>query len=171
MRVIRIGEGEQDRDLPQRADELDQREEAVARRETALGLREDAPDDRVEAAHVILEAADQRDAEADDRDMVADTRDHDDDRASFLNSDSDADYGDRRPGRRRAALDRGHAKTDRTHSAEDRAHLTEDDVEHDPSPMTDKTPLDMTTTLDYDTVRMWRGFGVCLRFEGCWLLG
>ena len=45
--------------------------------------------------------------------------------------DRDSNYGEHRPERRNAALDREHAKDDRAASRDDRVALTEDDDDSD----------------------------------------
>ncbi len=106
------------------------READVARREAAVAAREAALAERLAAAPELLAAADERDAVSDARDVAANKRGHDLDLAEMLASE--AEYGQRWPERRDAALDRGHAKEDRTSSHHDRTALTEGDVEHDP---------------------------------------
>jgi len=124
------GASESDRNTDQRAAELDLREAALAareetlvEREAALSDREHALAERMRAAHEILVAAEERDAVSDSRDTGGDTREQVLDRAHFLATGET--YGDERPMRGGAALDRDHAKGDRAASRDDRIALTE----------------------------------------------
>ena len=95
-------------------------------READLDRREAALERRIEVARDVLVAAAARDAVADDRDGRATRRDHDDDLAAFVDPLRSEGYGWDTPGRRHAALDRGHAKDDRSSAAVDRTILTAD---------------------------------------------
>jgi hypothetical protein len=107
--------------------ENEDRQDAVESRELNVARREAALVDRVAAAEKILEAADLRDGEADLRDDASVRRDQAADLAAFVHPKDGDSYGSGNPGRRHAALDRGHAKDDRVVSAaDDRQALTEE---------------------------------------------
>jgi hypothetical protein len=111
--LAHVGEGEERRD-------------AVEKRELNVGRREAALVERLAAAKKILEAADLRDGEADLRDDASVTLDQAADLAAFVHPKDGDSYGSENPGRRHAALDRGHAKDDRVSAAGDRQALTEE---------------------------------------------
>jgi hypothetical protein len=114
---------ERDRTADEREAALAAWEAALAEQEAALTAREEALAERMAAAHEILAAADERDAVSDSRDTGGDVREQVLDRAHFLATGET--YGDERPMRRGAALDRDHAKEDRAASRDDRIALTE----------------------------------------------
>jgi len=126
---------ERDLTVDERESALVARESALAEREAALSVREKALAERMGAAHEILVAADERDAVSDSRDMGGDTREQVLDRAHFLATGGT--YGDERPMRRGAALDRDHAKGDRAASRDDRIALTESPEELEADQTTD----------------------------------
>jgi hypothetical protein len=95
-------------------------------READLDRREAMLVHRVQVAQSVLDAAAARDVLADGRDGTAIQRDRDADLRAFVDPDRSDTYGWDTPGRRDAALDRGHAKDDRSSAADDRTALTAD---------------------------------------------
>jgi hypothetical protein len=119
-------------------DQLDARTQRADAREAELDRREAALERRVAVAQTILDAAEARDVLADGRDGDAVERDRDEDLRAFVDPAGSDTYGWDTPGRRHAALDRGHAKDDRSWAAGDRTALTAD---LEPDPAVPTTPL------------------------------
>ena len=103
----------------------EERDAALDLREAAVTLREVRLARRMVVAQGILTAGDQRDAVSVARDVAAETREHNLDRAQFLAHDGNHSYVEKNlpDRRRRAALDRDHAKEDREASHDDRIAL------------------------------------------------
>jgi hypothetical protein len=114
-------------------DQLDARIKRADAREADLDRREAVLEHRVTVAQAILDAAEARDVLADDRDGKATERDRDEDLRAFVDPARSDAYGWDTPGRRNAALDRGHAKDDRSWAAGDRTALTADLEPTEPS--------------------------------------